>query len=74
MTFEEFFKKKKIDLGLLNAAEPTLFAEFELHYNLMGEKELRVHVDLDEILEELEDARRLWEPVAEDDDYVREYG
>jgi hypothetical protein len=38
MTFEEFFKKKKIDLGLLKVAEPVLFAEFESHYTQMGEK------------------------------------
>jgi len=38
MTFEEFFKKKKIDLVLLQAAEPALFAEFESHYTQMGEK------------------------------------
>lgn len=38
MTFEEFFKKKKISLDLLKAAEPQLFAEFELHYAQMGEK------------------------------------
>jgi len=38
MTFEEFFKKKKIDLALLATAEPVLFAEFEAHYGLMGEK------------------------------------
>ncbi len=38
MTFEEFFKKKKINLILLQSAEPALFAEFEKHYELMGEK------------------------------------
>jgi hypothetical protein len=38
MTFEEFFKKKKIDLVALNAAEPTLFDELKLHFELMGEK------------------------------------
>jgi len=38
MTFEEFFKKKKIDLAQLKAAEPVLFAEFEIHYAQMGEK------------------------------------
>ncbi|RKR82480.1 hypothetical protein BDD43_2663 [Mucilaginibacter gracilis] len=38
MTFQEFFKKKKINLDLLKAAEPALFAEFELHYGQMGEK------------------------------------
>lgn len=38
ITFEEFFKKKKIDLSQLRVAEPVLFAEFEQHYNQMGEK------------------------------------
>lgn len=38
MTFEEFFKKKKISLQLLQEAEPALFSEFELHYGQMGEK------------------------------------
>ena len=38
MTFEEFFKKKKIDLVKLQTAEPALFAEFETHYAAMGEK------------------------------------
>lgn len=38
MTFEEFFKKKKIDLDALRAAEPDLFLEFETHYAEMGEK------------------------------------
>ncbi|QKJ32041.1 hypothetical protein HQ865_20490 [Mucilaginibacter mali] len=38
MTFEEFFKKKKISLPLLQDAEPALFAEFEHHYGQMGEK------------------------------------
>jgi hypothetical protein len=38
MTFEEFFKKKKINLVQLSVAEPALFAEFEAHYALMGEK------------------------------------
>jgi len=38
MTFEEFFKKKKIDLVQLKVAEPVLFAEFENHYAQMGEK------------------------------------
>jgi len=38
MTFEEFFKKKKIDLVQLKVAEPALFAEFESHYVQMGEK------------------------------------
>lgn len=38
MTFEEFFKKKKISLQLLQEAEPALFLEFEAHYRQMGEK------------------------------------
>ncbi|MEX8546504.1 MAG: hypothetical protein V5804_02780 [Mucilaginibacter sp.] len=38
LTFEEFFKKKRIDLQHLQQAEPGLFAEFSKHYPLMGEK------------------------------------
>src|ERR1700760_4886553 len=38
MTFEEFFRKKKIDLAALGKAEPTLFAEFKTHFEQMGEK------------------------------------
>jgi hypothetical protein len=38
MTFEEFFKRKKIDLTLLQSSEPSLFAEFKNHYEQMGEK------------------------------------
>ncbi|HVW13678.1 MAG TPA: hypothetical protein VHB54_07655 [Mucilaginibacter sp.] len=38
MTFEEFFRKKKIDLAALGKAEPALFAEFKTHYEQMGEK------------------------------------
>jgi hypothetical protein len=38
MTFEEFFKKKKIDLFALQNGEPALFAEFKNHYEQMGEK------------------------------------
>jgi hypothetical protein len=38
MTFEEFFRKKKIDLLALQAAEPRLFFEFKTHYQQMGEK------------------------------------
>jgi hypothetical protein len=38
MTFEEFFKKKKIDLTLLQNSEPALFAEFKDHFVQMGEK------------------------------------
>ncbi|HEY9534552.1 MAG TPA: hypothetical protein VIQ77_08455 [Mucilaginibacter sp.] len=38
MTFEEFFKKKRIDLAAFQQGEPTLFAEFKLHFEQMGEK------------------------------------
>lgn len=38
MTFEEFFKKKRIDLAALEKAEPTLFSEFKTHFEQMGEK------------------------------------
>jgi len=38
MTFEEFFKKKKIDLFALQQSEPALFVEFKTHYEQMGEK------------------------------------
>jgi len=38
MTFEEFFKKKRIDLAALKAVEPTLFLEFDAHFEAMGEK------------------------------------
>ncbi|HWZ34677.1 MAG TPA: hypothetical protein VNW51_00880 [Mucilaginibacter sp.] len=38
MTFEEFLKKKRIDLAALKQAEPALSAEFELHFEQMGEK------------------------------------
>ncbi|WCT11686.1 hypothetical protein [Mucilaginibacter jinjuensis] len=38
MSFEEFFKKKKINLTTLQQAEGTLFAEFKEHFELMGEK------------------------------------
>jgi hypothetical protein len=38
MTFDEFFKKKRIDLRALKVAQPGLFAEFKTHYELMGEK------------------------------------
>lgn len=38
MTFEEFFKKKRIDLVALQAGDPALFSEFETHYHQMGEK------------------------------------
>src|ERR1700712_5325541 len=38
MTFEEFFKKKKIDLLALQQGEQSLFSEFKTHYEQMGEK------------------------------------
>ncbi len=38
MTFEEFFKKKRIDLAALEKAEPVLFGEFKTHFEQMGEK------------------------------------
>jgi hypothetical protein len=38
MTFEEFFKKKRIDLVAFEPGEPTLFSEFKMHYDQMGEK------------------------------------
>ena len=38
MTFEEFFKKKRIDLDALQKAEAVLFSEFKTHYHEMGEK------------------------------------
>jgi len=38
MTFEEFFKKKRIDLDALQKGEPSLFSEFKTHYEQMGEK------------------------------------
>ena len=38
MTFEDFFKKKRIDLTALEKAEPDLFSEFRVHYEEMGEK------------------------------------
>jgi hypothetical protein len=38
MEFEEFFKKKKIDLPVLEKTEPELFSEFKTHYGQMGEK------------------------------------
>ncbi|QXV65495.1 hypothetical protein INP83_20940 [Mucilaginibacter sp. 21P] len=38
MTFEEFFRKKKIDLTAMQSAEPGLFSEFKEHYEAMGEK------------------------------------
>ena len=38
MTFEEFFIKKRINLTLLQRAEPDLYEEFRVHYSQMGEK------------------------------------
>jgi hypothetical protein len=38
MTFEEFFKKKRIDLAVLEVAEAALFSEFKTHFEQMGEK------------------------------------
>ena len=38
MTFEEFFSKKKINLTELKKAEPILYADFQSHYEQMGEK------------------------------------
>jgi hypothetical protein len=38
MTFEEFFKKKKISLIALEQGEPDLFSEFKVHFEKMGEK------------------------------------
>ncbi|HTD99063.1 MAG TPA: hypothetical protein VK668_07230 [Mucilaginibacter sp.] len=38
MLFEEFFKKKKINLQTFEQGEPGLFSEFKIHYEQMGEK------------------------------------
>lgn len=38
MVFEEFFKKKKINLAALQEAEGPLFSEFKAHFEQMGEK------------------------------------
>jgi len=38
MTFDEFFKKKKIDLAALEKADAALFSEFKTHFEQMGEK------------------------------------
>jgi hypothetical protein len=38
MTFEDFFKKKRIDLVALKVGEPALFSEFDAHFDAMGEK------------------------------------
>ncbi len=38
MDFEEFFRKKRIDLAALGKAEPALLSEFKTHFEQMGEK------------------------------------
>src|SRR5882762_5805924 len=38
LTFDEFFKKKRVDLAALEKAEAALFSEFKTHYEQMGEK------------------------------------
>jgi len=38
MEFEEFFKKKRIDLVALKQVQSALFSEFETHFIQMGEK------------------------------------
>ncbi len=38
MTFEEFFKKKRIELAAFEKGGPALFFEFKTHYQQMGEK------------------------------------
>jgi len=38
MTFEEFFKKKRIDLIALQKGDAALFSEFKTHFEQMGEK------------------------------------
>lgn len=38
MIFEEFFKKKKINLVTFEQGEPALFSEFKIHFEQMGEK------------------------------------
>ncbi|WP_295793596.1 hypothetical protein [Mucilaginibacter sp.] len=38
LTFDEFFKKKRVDLVALEKTEPALFSEFKTHYEQMGEK------------------------------------
>src|SRR5215217_2941912 len=38
MSFEEFFKKKKIDLDAFQQGNPALLSEFKKHFELMGEK------------------------------------
>jgi hypothetical protein len=38
MTFEEFFKTKKINLAALENADGALFSDFKNHFEQMGEK------------------------------------
>jgi hypothetical protein len=38
MVFEEFFRKKKINLATFEQGEPGLFSEFKIHFEQMGEK------------------------------------
>ncbi|MFI5137199.1 MAG: hypothetical protein ACHQIM_05180 [Sphingobacteriales bacterium] len=38
MTFEEFFKKKKIDVAALEEGDAGLFSEFKIHFEQMGDK------------------------------------
>lgn len=38
MTFEEFFKKKRIDLVAFERGDLALFSEFKIHFERMGEK------------------------------------
>jgi hypothetical protein len=38
MTFEEFFKKKRIDLAAFEQGEVGLFSEFKTNYEQVGEK------------------------------------
>ena len=38
MTFEEFFKKKRIELAAFNKGQPALSLEFKIHFEQMGEK------------------------------------
>ena len=38
MLFDEFFKKKKINLQTFEQGEPALFSEFKIHFEQMGEK------------------------------------
>src|ERR1700712_4923969 len=38
MEFEEFFRKKKINLVAFEEGEQALFSEFKIHFEQMGEK------------------------------------